>query len=104
MTDYDSANTADEQGAFEKVGNIKLDFNKNVSLWLTQLEIKMGFCGIGRPYAKLQVLTNVLPGEIAEDLQPWLNIQKSAASNLCYKEVKAQLLEQYGPKRDITSN
>ena len=40
----------------------------------------------------------MLPGEVAEELQPRLNIQKSAASNLCYKEANAQLLEQYGPK------
>ena len=32
MTDYDSANTADETEAFAKMGNIKLDFSKsNVS-------------------------------------------------------------------------
>ena len=56
----------------------------------------MGF--IGKQYTKLQDLTSMLPGEVAEELQPWLNIQKSAASNLCYKEAKDQLLEQYGPK------
>ena len=27
-----------------------------------------------------------------------VDVQKSAASNLCYKEAKDQLLEQYGPK------
>ena len=49
MTDSNAANTADEHGAFAKMGNIKLDFNKsNVSFWLAQLEIKMEFCGIGQ--------------------------------------------------------
>ena len=99
MTNYNSANTEDEAGAFSKMDNIKLDFNKsNVSFWLLQLDIKMGFRGIGKQYTKLQALTSLLPGDIAEELQPWLNVQKDAASNLCYKEAKDQLLEQYGPK------
>ena len=58
----------------------------------------MGFRGIGKQYTKLQAVTSLLPGDIAEELQPWLNVQKDAASNLCYKEAKYQLLEQYGPK------
>ena len=70
MTNYDAANTDDEPGAFSKMGNIKMDFNKsNVSFWPTQLEIKMGFCGIGKQYTKLQALTSLLPGDIAEELQ-----------------------------------
>ena len=99
MTNYDSANTDDVAGAFSKMGNIKMEFNtSNVSFLLTQLEIKMGFCRIGKQYTKLQALTSLLLGDIAEELQPWLNVQKSEASNLCYKEAKDQLLEQYGPK------
>ena len=60
-----------QPGAFSKMGNIKMDFNKsNVSFWLTQLEIKMGFCGIGKQYTKLQALTSQLPSDIAEELPP----------------------------------
>ena len=71
MTNYDAANADDEPGAFSKMGSIKMDFNKsNVSFWLTQLEIKMGFCGIGKQHTKIQALTSLLPGDIAEELQP----------------------------------
>ena len=36
MTDYDAANTADDLGAFEKMGNIKLDFNKSKQCFLSK--------------------------------------------------------------------
>ena len=100
MVAFEDTDEPDTGDLYQKCAAIKLPFSKNIKLWFQQLETKMRFIGVKSQFLKLQVLTDRLPSEVAEEVKDLLYVTEDTATATCYKVVKVRLLDIYGPKEE----
>ena len=97
---YDTENGTDTADAPTKANGIKLEWKSDVKFWLQTLEAKMKMAGVKSQYTKMQVVSCLLPANVADQVKHLLRISEEENTDACYKNVKTYLLELYGAKDD----
>ena len=99
---FEDANEADEARALQEAcANLK-NFvwdNNDLAFTLNQVEIKMSAVGVKKQYTKLQVMSNVLPKEVIDQVKPFLRkTETEYPENNAYKLLKTEIKRIFGPK------
>ena len=103
---YDEENGADAADALSKVGGVqKLEFKRrDCKFWLQQVEARMRLIGVRSQWTKMQIVSCMLPDDVAEQVKHLLRVEETDAGDRCYKKVKVYLLELYGDKVEDVYN
>ena len=86
-TPYDSENGTDATDAISKAGSLsKIEFRrKDCKFWIQQIEARMRLIGIKSQWTKMQVVSCLLPEDVAEQVKHLLRIEETEAGTDCYK-------------------
>ena len=103
---YDEENGTDAADALSKVGGVqKLEFKRrDCKFWLQQVEARMRLIGVRSQWTKMQIVSCMLPDDVAEQVKHLLRVEETDAGDSCYKKVKVYLLELYGDKVEDVFN
>ena len=102
VVNFEDENGVDDAGALREASRAveKLEFDqKDLSFFFNQLEIKMGIAGVKQNYTKFQVLSNILPKHIQDQVKSIL--RKKATdfpNNDGYKILKNKIIQIFGPR------
>ena len=107
MPDVDIVNFEDEDGVDEAgamreaCSNLaKLEYDPNdLKFFFKQAEIKMSAVGVKKNYTKFQILTNILPKRVIDEVKSLVCKDATDFPNRdAYKQLKAEILRIFGPR------
>ena len=99
---FEDENGVDEPRALQEACSNLKNFvwdNSDLAFTMNQVEIKMSAVGVKKQYTKLQVLSNVLPKEVIDQVKPFLRKTEVEYPNAdAYKLLKNEIKRIFGPK------
>ena len=99
MVDYDMQDEADGQDVMNKLGSVKVAWDKeDVRWWFTELENQMTLINIRSQWVKRVIVSNNLPEDVKAQVKDILKKPKSQAPTTVYKVIKTKVLNLFGPK------
>ena len=99
MEDFDVENGVDAEKALDKLGSLKVPFDKeDLEFWFSELEGQLEVIGVKSQWLKRIALQQFLPIEIRTEVKSLLKLPKASAGTDIYKRIKTELLDLFGPK------
>ena len=101
VIDFEDENGADDARALQEATRSLDRFQwdqEDLQFTFNQLETKMAAHGVKKQYTKLQVLSNILPRKVIDQVKPILRKKESEFQNNAYKQLKEAIMRIYGPR------
>ena len=102
IVSFESEDGADEAGAHKEACSRveKVNWDKNDLLFtFSQIERKMAAAGVKKNFTKFQVLSEILPKEVADEVKPLLRKDEADFPDKnAYKQLKDGVLRIFGPR------
>ena len=95
----EDADFPDDSEAWKKEIKIKFD-QCDVNYSFNSIEDQMTLYGINSQWSKKKALLPLLPEEIIDECKPILRLSKADAGAHIYKDLKAEILQLYGPREE----
>ena len=99
---FEDANGEDEAGALREACRSldKLNWDENdLKFVFNKIETRMGIAGVQKQYTKFQVLAEVLPKRVEDEVKPLLCLTETEfPQNDAYKQLKSEILRIFGPR------
>ena len=96
---FEDANFPDDEDAWKKELRIKFDRN-DVEYWFNASESQMKKFGINTQWSKKDAVAAILPEDVLEECKPILRLKQDEAGPNIYKDLKAEILSQYGQRQE----
>ena len=95
----DQADFENDPDSWKK--ELKLKFDKSdVKYWFNAIEAQMKKYGINRQWDKKNAVAEMLPADVTEEMKPILRLTEDEAGDHVYKDLKDEILTQFGPKEE----
>ena len=89
----------DDEDAWKKEIKIKFDMH-DVQYSFNAVESQMRKFGINKQWSKKDALVTILPEAVIEECKPILRLSEADAGPHIYKDLKAEILQLYGPREE----
>ena len=99
MADFETENGVDGEKALDKLGSIKLEFDKeDIEMWFSELEGQLEVIEVKAQWTKRTALQRFLPLEIKSEAKSLFKLTKTQAGDDIYKKIKDELIQLFGAK------
>ena len=105
MADFETENGVDGEKALDKLGSIKLEFDKeDIEMWFSELEGQLEVIEVKAQWTKRTALQRFLPLEIKSEAKSLFKLTKTQAGDDIYKKIKDELIQLFGAKPEDAYN
>ena len=98
---FEIENGIDDAGAMKDASRNLERFawdNEDLEFVFGQLEAKMAAAGVKKQFTKFQILTNIIPKEVTEEVKSILRKKETDFNNDAYKKLKDRIMAIFGTK------
>ena len=99
MVNYDSEDREDGADYYNRINMIKLAWDPDVLFWFNSIEASMRQAQVFKQWTKREVIQNLLPAHVRDEVRYLLRIPQDQAGDLPYKTLKDAIIEIFAPKQ-----
>ena len=103
MANFEDENAVDDEGALQnglrQLKNFEVDMN-DLDFTFNQIETKMQANGVKKQYTKFQILADIIPKRVQDQVRPLLRKKETDLGNNAYKRLKTEILRIFSPREE----